>query len=70
VAGERKAKMCWFSSGKWFWMSIIAAFAVAGERKAKMCWFSSGKWFWLSIIAEFAVAGETRSTVVHLQKRM
>jgi hypothetical protein len=23
--------MCWFDSGKWFWLSIIAQVAVAGE---------------------------------------
>jgi hypothetical protein len=28
---EEKTKMCRFGSGNWFWLSIIAEFAVAGE---------------------------------------
>jgi hypothetical protein len=26
--------MCWFGSGKWFWLSIIAEFVVAGETRS------------------------------------
>jgi hypothetical protein len=28
----RKVKICWFGSGKWFWLSKIAGYAVAGKR--------------------------------------
>jgi len=28
----KKRKTCRFGSGKWFWLSIIAQYAVAGKR--------------------------------------
>ncbi len=29
---EEKSKLCRFSSGKWFWLRVLAQFAVAGTR--------------------------------------
>jgi hypothetical protein len=40
------------------------------ENPNNMNRFDSGKWFWLSIIAQGTVAGTTRSSAVHLQKRV